>query len=508
MSTAATGRTWSNCLCLALLSMAVGLICQPGLAADPSVAPAELPPERRPYEVRLLVAFDSELFSLNATRSILAEIEQTATNCAGELWSAKASPIDWLNPVSMRGLERLDQSFLAQRYPGESADVWFVVTLEALPVGARVSVRSWQPDVRVSTVAVHIDVLDLRELPVCTMRLCRDLFRPMGVVEQGTDKTVRIRLRAGELVTPDPTFAQLEPGDLLLPMLAYRDKNKQIERLQAIPWTYISVNEIDGSSVTGTVQSGLKMSLASKKRGRIDTLVVGIRPEFESTRVELLTQSKPILPLMAHRLEVRTEAMIPRPTEENPDVDPNSTLLTELITDRRGLASVKVVPAKPLLWLFAFSGQNLLARVPFIPGIAKEAKLEVPDDATRLSAEADLQMLQGEVIDAVALRNTAITTIRAAAKKNDWAAVNQKIALLKRQEDSGSFVDRLIAIRVAGTTAAKARKDKIGEARINRMCDEATNLINVHLGPDKIRLVVEEVQALQAAEKSAEEEQK
>lgn len=501
-------RTWTNCLRLAVLSMTVGLIWQPALAADPLVSSEELPPERRPYNMRLLVAFDPEIFTPSAARSILTEIEQTATNCAGDLWSARANMIDWLNPVNQRGLERLDQSFLAHRYPGETADIWFVATMEALPVGTRVSVRSWQPEVRISTVPVSIDVFDQRELPVSALRLCRDLFRPMGIVEQSTDRSVRVRLRAGELIAPDPTFAQLEQGDLLLPMLAYRDKNKQIERLQSIPWTYISVNDVDGSSVSGTVQSGLKLALGAKKRGRIDTLVVGIRPEFESTRVELLTQSKPVLPLVAHRIEVRSEAIIPRPTEENPDIDPNSTLLSDLITDRRGLATVKVVPDKSLLWLFAFSGQNLLARVPFIPGLAKEAKLEVPDDATRLSAEADLQMLQGEVIDAVALRNTAIATIRAAAKKDDWVTVNQKLALLKRQQDVGSFVDRLIAIRVAGTNAAKARKDKVAEARIIRMCDEATNLINTHLGQEKVRLLGEEMQALQEAEKTAEQEPK
>jgi len=500
-------RRRGNHLWLAISLMAVVLAYQSAFASDP-VAPQESPPERRPYDVRLLVAFDEQTFTQSAARSIVDQIEQTATNCAGELWSVKSSIIHWLNPVSVRGLERLDQTILNQKNAGESADIWFVVTMEALPVGTRVSVRSWQPEVRVSTVPVSTDVIDSRELAVSALRICRGLFRPMGVVEQSTDKTVRIRLRAGELVAPDPTFAQLEQGDLFLPLMAYRDKNKQIERLQPIPWTYISVNEVDGSSVIGAVQSGLKMSLGTKKRGRIDTLVVGIRPEFESTRVELLTQSKPVLPLVAHRIEVRSAATIPRPTEENPDANPNSTLVTDLITDRRGLANVKVVPDKKLVWLFAFSGQNMLARVPFIPGIAKEAKLDVPDDAARLSAEADLQMLQGEVVDAVALRNTAIATVHAAAKRNDWLTVNQKISLLKRQDEASTFLDRLIAIRVVGTGAAKVRKDRVAEGRINRMCDEAANLINVHLGQEKIRLLIEQIQALQDAEKSADQEVK
>ena len=153
-----------------------------------------------------------------------------------------------------------------------------------------------------------------------------------------------------------------------------------------------------------------------------------------------------------------------------------------------------------MVWLFAYSGQHLLAKVPFVPGAVSAARLEVPDDASRLAAEADLQMLQCEVIDAVALRNTAIATIRAAAKKDDWKTVNQKLALLKQQQSAATLLERLTAVRVAGTTAARAARDKVVEVRINRMCDESAALVNTHLGSEKIRILSEEMEALQNAE--------
>jgi hypothetical protein len=384
--------------------------------------------------------------------------------------------------------------------PGESADVWFVAAVETLPVGKRVSVRSWQPEVQTESVVASTVVQDERDLAIALVRLCRDLFRPMGIVVQDNDRSVQIRLKGGELITPDPTFSQLSPDEVLIPMLAYRNKDHVIEKLQVIPWTYLTVDEVDGSRVVGTVQSGLKLALGGKKRGRIDTLVVALRPQFESTRIQLVTQSKPQLPLVAHRLEVRTEAMIPRVTEEHPEIDPASTLIDEKLTDRRGLTRISVEPNHPLVWLFAYSGQHILARVPFVPGAAAEVRFEVPDDATRLAAEADLQMLQGEVIDAVALRNTAISTIRAAAKKDDWQTVDQKLTLLKQQASSNSLVDRLVAVRVAGVAAAKAGRDRAAETRINRMCDEAVALIKAHLGEEKVRLLSEEMDALKSAD--------
>ncbi|MEI8018412.1 MAG: hypothetical protein WCH39_09425, partial [Schlesneria sp.] len=470
------------------------------VAAADHPALSDLPAERRPYDVRLLVAFDPTSFDSTARQMSLREIQQTTRRCVGDLWAFEATEIAWLDPVSERGLVRLDRSVVEKHRPGESADVWFVAAVETLPVGKRVSVRSWQPEVQTESVVASTVVQDERDLAIALVRLCRDLFRPMGIVVQVNDRSVQIRLKGGELITPDPTFSQLSPEEVLIPMLAYRNKDHVIEKLQVIPWTYLTVDEVDGSRVVGTVQSGLKLALGGKKRGRIDTLVVALRPQFESTRIQLVTQSKPQLPLVAHRLEVRTEAMIPRVTEEHPEIDPASTLIDEKLTDRRGLTRISVEPNHPLVWLFAYSGQHMLARVPFVPGAAAEVRFEVPDDATRLAAEADLQMLQGEVIDAVALRNTAISTIRAAAKKDDWQTVDQKLTLLKQQASSNSLVDRLVAVRVAGVAAAKAGRDRAAETRINRMCDEAVALIKAHLGEEKVRLLSEEMDALKSAD--------
>jgi hypothetical protein len=462
-----------------------------------------LPQERRPYQVRLMVAFDSKSFEAEGSQNILHDLELAARRYVGDLWVLKIQESTWLNPVTSAGLERLERVRLFEEFANESADVWFAATVESLPVGSRISVRSWQPEVQAETSIESVDVVDRREVATSLLRLCRDLVRPVGIVEQVTEKSVRIRLRAGEIVSPDPSFTQLKKGDLLMALMAYRGKQDVIERLQTIPWTFITVDDVDGSTVQGTIQSGLKMALGGKKRGRIDTLVVGVRPQHAATEIELLTQSKPPRPLVAHRIEVRTEPMIPKPVDGQDPDDLKSTLLAELLTDRRGQVTVAIDTKRPMVWLFAFSGQNLLARVPFAPGVKLRVTLDVPDDATRLSAEADLQMLQSEVIDAVALRNTAIATIRAAAKKDDWKTVNQKLGLIKRQQEIGSLSDRLTAVRVASIAAAHARKDKSAEVRINRMCDEIKTLIKVHLSDDKVAAISEEMEVLERAVKSS-----
>lgn len=468
-------------------------------AEQPAEGEVEIPLERRPYQVRLLMAFSPDAFDATAANEIVNEASQSARRCAGEIWSLKVDAISWLGSVSARGLERLDYPTLVNRHPGESADVWFVAVVESLTVGTRVSVRSWQPEIQLQTVQVSEQVMDPREISMTVVRLCRDLMRPMGHLEQVDGQNVRIRLRMGEFSPADPTFTQLAKGDLLVPIVVFRDKNNSIQRLQSIPWTYVSVDAVEGSTVAGIIRSGLRGPLSGKKRPRIDTVLVAIRPQYSSSRLEVMNQAKTPIPLVAHRVEVRTEPIIPKPTKEQPDLNPASTLLNELLTDRRGMTFVDVDPARSLVWLFVFSGDQQLARVPFVPGLTQNARLEVPDDSTRLTAEADLQMLQGEVIDAVALRMTAFSTIRSAAKKDDWKVVNQKLLLLRQIQDAGGLLDRLNAIRVAATSVARARKDRVSEVRINRICDDTETLIKSHLADDKIRLLIEEMSALQGA---------
>ena len=323
-----------------LLIVAVVLVGQILFSVTPILAEQEaavveeiLPPERRPYDVRLLAAFDARRSMRPASKRSSANFVRRFSRTVAGVWYFNASEIRWLAPVNSHGLERLDRSFLADHYVGESADVWFVATVESLRVGTRISVRSWQPEFQVDTSIASTEVIDHREIPVAMLRLCRNLMRPIGVVEQVNDRAVRIRLRAGELVSPDPSFVQMSKGDLLSPMLAYRDKHKVVEKLQAIPWTYISVDDVDASTVTGTVQSGIKLALGGKKRGRIDTIVIKLRTQYPSTHVELLTQSKPILPLVAHRVEVRTQPIIPRVTDDNPNVDPGFNIV-ERVADR------------------------------------------------------------------------------------------------------------------------------------------------------------------------------
>ena len=465
--------------------------------------PDELPLELKAYQVQTLVAFDTPLMGTDGRQELLDEIRQTAARCVGSQWSVTVNEAAWLQPASATGLSRLSMAKILEHSPPvtDQVDIWQVATVQAIGAGWRVGVRSWQPSVAVESEAASVDCSDRSELALAVLRLSYAAFRPVGLIDNVEGKQATVLLRAGALAVPDDSFALSKAAKLFIPVLASRKRDKTIDRLQTIPWTFLSVTGVDGARLTCDVHSGLRSAIGGKKNGRIETLAIGVKSSFPTSQLELATQSRPSLPLVAHRIELRKTGEIPKQDES---LDNDDRLIKVLLTDRRGQVVLPAGPTEDVIWLFAYSGNHLLARVPTLPGIAATMKLEVPDDSARLAAESDLYMLQGELIEAVAARNTAAAAVRIAVKKNDAARAKQAATDLKKLPDAQVYLDRVTAIRIPSIKVAQSKKDRAGEARIKRMCDEMTELIKKYLCEHTRQAVLEELKELFTDDEAAE----
>lgn len=462
----------------------------------------QLPLELRPYRVQLLVAFDAPQMPRDMREGLLRETQNAAGRSLGGTWQLSVAEAPWLQPATRDGLSRLEIARvceLAERSV-EDADVWMVAACGANGSGWTIDLRSWQPEVGVHTGLLRAQTYDRFELPQTLVKLCFDAWRPVGVVDEVDGKTVRIAMQAGGLSVPDEAYSVTGAAKMFVPVLASR-KDHRIERLQTIPWTYLVAGEIQGPRITCELNSGLRSPIGGKKRGRVETLAIAVKPAHGSTRLELATQVRPSLPLVAHRIELRKSAEIPRPEDA---AARDERLLKVLLTDRRGRVTIPA-DSSDVVWLFAYSGQHLLARVPMLPGIAESMRLEVPDDAARLDAESNLHQLQGILVEAVASRNTVAARARAAIKKNEVDKAKAAAAELKELPGEQFYLNKVIAIRVPAVKAAKSRRDRAGEARINRMCDEMVELIKQYLGEDKRQAIFEELKELTAEDPAAEE---
>ena len=460
-------------------------------------SPADLPLELRPYRVQLQVAFDAPQQSKQDREDILQEIRQAAARCLGSQWQLNADEASWLQPVSSDGLSRLTVAEIGNRtgLDIDTFDVWLVAAVRSNGAGWRIDVRSWQPAVGVKSESVGADTYDRLDVPLVLLQLCHSAFRPIGVVDEVDGKQVRVILQAGALSVPDESYSLTRAARIFMPVMASRKRDGTIDRLQSIPWTFLTAGESQGARLTCELHSGLRSPIGGKKRGRVQTLAITVKSTHPATQLELATQSKPSLPLVAHRIELRNSATIPQADDANKQ---DEHLLKVLLSDRRGHVTVPVESQGSVAWLFAYSGRHLLARVPIVPGMASHMRLEVPDDSARLEAESDLYMLQGQLIEAVAARTTTTAKIRAAVKKNDAKRANAALVELKKLPGAQFYLDRVVAIRVPSVKVAKSRKDRADEARINRMCDEMGDLIRQYLNEDKRQMVQEELKELHA----------
>jgi hypothetical protein len=182
-----------------------------------------------------------------------------------------------------------------------------------------------------------------------------------------------------------------------------------------------------------------------------------------------------------------------------------------LVTDRNGQVTLAgaTQPLEKPLWLFVRSGQNLLARVPIVPGIRADEVLELPDDTLRLEVEGQVAQLQSELVDTVARRAVVAAMARNRAKSRQWTEVDEFLKKLQTMPGATAFAADLSAIRLNSIKTARSHKDKATELRIQKLCDETAELIRNYLDDDKVRELQEEIVELKkvAAEDAAAEAQ-
>lgn len=468
-------------------------------AASRSLADLPTPMESRPYRVRLLLASGAESFD-DLRRDVMGALERSV----GSLWDVEIAPlgIPRFDDESLRRWKREDVS---TRFMEEGVDFWFAATIIRRGSQRQVTVRGWQPRFEWLSPTHAVSFYEPRETASRIVHLCWGLFRPEIVIEHVDQNDVRVRIPGGDLRAADPNYTLFEPGDCLTPWLLYYDRDKQLKRRQELPWTYVRLDTIQGALAKGTVLSGLRTPLAGKTRGRIDRVAVAARAVYSETRLQLGVQNQPSRRLAGYLLELRPKLPERRPEDAKgaPPSDESDPDVRRVLTDRLGNAVLAPLPDHDMTWIFVYSGDLLLARVPFVPGSVASLKLDVPDDSVRLQVAGELQVLEGQLINLVAERNTLIAAARAAAKKNDWKRVDQLRAEMDLLPGKNTFVDKLSAIRVPALNAAKARKDRNSQVRIERMCKDVAELIDRYLDADKIRLVKEELDELKKAVQEA-----
>lgn len=451
----------------------------------------EIPWEMRPYRVLIsLTTGDDPGFTPRFRRQIEETLRTRIEGLLGRYWQTELQSNDWLFPASRAQLDRLSSDDLTARYQATDFDKVMLIVIEDRG-GLRLSGCEWDRSSGERGPILQRELIDRRRTADVALELLFDLFRPLARIDLSEGETAELRARGGELLAPESLPVMFQTDDLLVPFFRYLNRDQELRSIQPVPWTYLKIDGITRSRMTAVVETAFNAPLAGARR-RVELVAIRTRPAYESTQVRLAPRNNPARPLVGVRVRVYEHL----PTEEQPDPE-----MVELMTDRFGRVVIPAYVHSPLRRLIVHSGGAVISNVPFIPGLAANVSMELPDDSPRLQAEGALAIVQGELIDVVSRRTIMLARALSLARKDDWDEVDDLMAQVNNQPSIGNFRSRILAIRVPAVAEAQRNRDRSAEQRIVAMCRQLEELVERYLDRTAVRDVEAEISELRKASK-------
>lgn len=433
----------------------------------------------------------------------------------GPLVEAEVREADAGEPRMPQGLDRLSDR--PKPEIEDKLDQSMFLTLRQQGSAFFVSGRAWNASARRWGPRQERETFDRAAMSEEVLALADDLFQPVVEIAGGDETHATLRLRGGEFSPVDADRPQLRPGDLLQPYYRFLDRQGRVQKITPLPWTILAVESVEGVEAKARIATGVRVALGGKRGRNVELLAVVVRATHPSTTVTLSARGDVGRPLVAHSVVVAPfedgakgaqEGARPANVDDAPPADHDKkpepqakvepAALARLLSDRHGRIRMDRDPRHPLVWLRVFSGEQLLARVPFVPGAETAETLELPDDAVRLAVEGEIELLKGRLVDVVARRATLAARARAMAKSHDWKGVDELLASIDRLPGVKEFELQLTNIRVPAVEVAVTRKDRLLEARVRQLTGDAGQLVLRYLDPEKLKELREELAELRS----------
>lgn len=370
--------------------------------------------------------------------------------------------------------------------------------------GSKYSVasREWDRASELITPVRRRSTIDRRAVAAEISRLLSELFRPLVQIEAADPVSARIRTMASEYVAADPGFSQVDKGTMFIPLFRYLDRNRVVQRIQFLPWTYLTAEELERHRANCRVDTGVKTPLGAFRRRRMELRALRINPELDESTLTLVPRRNHSKPLVGYLVAVYNDPPPPPPKKGEEEKEEAEGEKTEeerekpdvYRSNRHGQVTVPVDPDDALQWVFIRSGTALLAKFPIVAGTESDMIVECPDDTIRLDVEGQIALLQSRLIDTIAKREMVKAMIRNRMKKEEWEKVDESVGELKSLPGFEDFKKMVTAIQYPAEKRAQARKDRISESRIKKLGSEVLKIASIHLDQKKIDELVEEVQ--------------
>lgn len=430
--------------------------------------------ELTPYRILLVVACDRSAFTPAVERDLAASLIERADQWVGAAWQVEphlpSAPLRWRLAAGLDGMAIADLPERRNDY-----DKLLMVYAGSEPNGFRLEVREWDSRTQFWGVPQRVRFAQPALLESLAFDALVTAFAPLARLEKAERSEAVLRLRAAALTPREPALRFVVPGDLLRAAVRHNDREGKLVEVRPVDWTYLVVEEIDGSALTCHVHSALRSPLSGRRRGRIEPLALLIRPTGASTRLSLVTKDNPPRPLAGYDLYAYAHGQ------------PTTTALGR--TDRQG--SVLVPPADhPLRLLLVKHGGELLAKLPMVPGLEPElTAILAPDDA-RLAVEGFITGMQEDLVDLVARRKVLLAQALNALDSGQLEPAQTALDALRRLRSQQQFARRLDQAQ-----REMIASDPRTQARIDKLFADTRKLVNQFLDPREVAEVEQRVRA-------------
>lgn len=355
-------------------------------------------------------------------------------------------------------------------------DKLFLVLLQ--DGGGDIDIQVCEVDCRTRNVGVAVSrkASSLNLVVPTIAELLIKAFSPTTKIETIEDVAVKTRLRAGGMIVDPQSPALVEAGQVLVPVIRRDDRNGDPMKNGILPlaWTVLSVKTRLDSLLVCELTSGFRTGIPTKVGARTVRYAVLAKPQLESTHVVLRSRGRGQL-LAGYEVFSRADA------------DSEAQLLG--VTDWRGSIEIPSTNGE-LMVLIVKNGNQLLARLPLVPGYQGEAIATTIEDDARLEAEGFVQSFQGRIMDLVARREILASRMRKRIEEkkfDDAAKLLEEFRTLENRADLKKTID----VQQQAITS----KDKLTQARIDKLIGNANKLNLRFLDPELGNVLAKELKA-------------
>lgn len=378
-------------------------------------------------------------------------------------------------------------------------------------------------------------------------------FTPMVRIEDAEEKVATTRLRAGNLIVADESIANIRPGDVLLPVIRRNNRygDPLLGGIEAIPWTFLTVEQRDGALLNCQVHSGIRRPISGRNSVRTQRYGLLARPKGTTTELVLMSKDVPPKPMVGYDVyskypaeeeedrrreaEARAAAQAAAekaaaeqqaaldadaggdpttagttspadppageepPAEAAPTSDPALIVAKENPpvflgrSDWRGM--VEVPPGDfPVRLVYVKNGGRLLARLPIVPGLEPLLQVDLMNDDLRLEAEAFIAGVRSKIMDLVARRAVLSARIRGRIQENKLAEAEEMMAELRGLESRRDISGMLDQQQQRFATV-----DRVMQRKIDILFSDTRELIGKFLKDDDVDKLAQEIRAGQGA---------